>query len=182
MINGKILCDVAHPSIVPEVIQEPEYISQILKHLADNSQSLVHYLDKLELNKAVCSDEAKELLRIRTMKLWKAVRCFKLAAFTSDVMLEMIQLPVYTGDEKWTHAISDEWPIGVLLRDSPVVETLTIGLVVILGLLYSSAPIAKILLTPDVFYVRRAVELLIEFEEKHISHESKENKAENPVR
>lgn len=79
------------------------------------------------------------------------------------------------GEEMWTHAVSEKLSLGVRMRDSPVVETITIGVIVVIGLLCSSAPLAKILLTPDVFLIKRAVEMLRNYTDKHEAKEGKTN-------
>jgi hypothetical protein len=176
MIHGKILCDIAHPTETNR--EKGDYIFQLLDRLTTDSQTLVRYTERLKAHTEIDGDEAKELLRVYVMRLWKTVRCFKLAAFTSDVMLEMITLPVYDGEERWTHTTKEEWPLGVRIRDSPVVETLTIAMIVIVGLLCASAPMAKILRTPDVFLLKRAAEMVSQFRDDQL-HESEAGNVKN---
>jgi len=76
-------------------------------------------------------------------------------------------MPSFSGESMWTQATSDQWSIGIGMRDSPVVETMTIGVIVVIGLLCTPAALSKILLTPDVFHVKRAVTMLKSFTEKH---------------
>jgi len=164
--DGKILCDVAHPITMRELEYKHDFIFRCLEQLNESCCALIHYIRQLE-DLDFDEHEAKELLRIYTMIVWKSLRCFKLVAFTSEVMLEILQMPTFSGEDMWTHATSDQWSIGVGMRDSPVIETITIGAVVIIGLLCTPAPLSKILLTPDVFHIQRAVRMLTDFTEKH---------------
>jgi len=165
--DGKILCDVAHPTTMRELQYKDDFLFRCLDQLNSSSHNLVDYIQQLE-GDILCNDhEAKELLRIRAMAVWKSLRCFKLVAFTSDVMTEILQMPNFSGESMWTHATSDQWSIGVAMRDSPVVETMTIGVIVIIRLLCTPAALTKIFLTPDVFHIKHAVTMLTRFTEAH---------------
>lgn len=171
--DGKILCDVAHPITMREVQFDDAFLYQYLKQLNEDASSLVDYMIRLEKDLGVDDHEAKELLRILTMRTWESLRCFKLVAFTSKVMLQIMFMPTYIGDDVWTHATKEKWSLGVRMRDSPVVETITISAIVIMGLLCTPATLSQILLTPDVFLIKRAVVLLSNFTEQHCSKEQK---------
>ncbi len=165
--DGKILCDVAHPITMRELEYKDDFLLRCLEQLKESCCRLVAYINQLKEDIIPNEHEVKELLRIYTMIVWKSLRCLKLVAYTSHVMLEILQLPSFTGESMWTHTTSDQWSIGVGIRDSPVVETITIGAIVIIGLLCTPAPLSKILLTPDVVHIKRAVTMLTDFTEKH---------------
>lgn len=167
--DGKILCDVAHPITMREVKFDEAFLYRCLKQLNVDASVLIDYMIRLEKDLGVDDHEAKELLRIFTMRTWESLRCFKLVAFSSKVMLQIMFMPTYIGDDIWTHATKENWSLGVRLRDSPVVETITISAIVIMGLLCTPATLSKILLTPDVFLIKRAVVMLNNFTEQHCS-------------
>jgi hypothetical protein len=175
MINGKVMSDLAHPNTTREVRYDSGYVLRSLKHLSCSSCTLVSFLAKLKLNTDIEDQEAKELLRLYVMRVWKSIRCFKLAAFTSDVMLEVLFMPVYAGEDIWIHETVDTWKLGVRIRDSPIIETLTIGMIVIIGLLCASAPISRILSAPDVFSIRRANTMLTEIRDIYQAKETHSN-------
>jgi len=163
----KILCEVAHPITTPELQYEDDFLFRCLDQLNTSCCGLVAHINQLEEDILFNDHEAKELLRIHAMAVWKSLRCFKLVAFTSDVMTEILQMPSFSGESMWTHATSDQWSIGVGMRDSPVIETVTVGVIVIIGLLCTPAALSKILLTPDVYHIKRAVTMLTSFTEKY---------------
>jgi len=132
----------------------------------NDSKVFLDYLERLEVCCNADTHKAKELLRILAMKVWKSIRCLKLVAFTSDVLLEIMQLPLYAGEEQWVHKTNDQWPLGVHIRDSPIVESITIAIIVVIGLLAASVPILKILLTPDLLVMKRAVKVLNTLKER----------------
>lgn len=71
----------------------------------------------------------------------------------------IMQLPSYQGEEKWTHFIDDSWSLDIVLRDSPIVDTLTIGCVCIIGLLCGSSSMKVILKRPEIRDMTRAEQL-----------------------
>lgn len=165
--RAEIICDIAHPCSRLEILHEEKEVFQFLDDLADKTEYLLNYMKVLEEHPNLTTEDAKELLRLRAMDVWKSVRCFKLVAFTSDVLTEMMNMPVYTGEDIWTHQTGEEWPLGLRLRDSPIVETITIGMIVIIGLLCASAPLSKILWTPDTVASHRAIQLLLQYRTKY---------------
>jgi len=86
--DGKILCDVAHPINMPELQYKDDFLFRCLDQLNTSCCGLVAYINQLEEDILFDDHEAKELLRIRAMAVWKSLRCFKLVAFTSDLMTE----------------------------------------------------------------------------------------------
>lgn len=138
-----------------------------LEQLSIDSRQLVDYISRIEHHKDIDTHEANELMRVLAMQLWKSLHCFKLVAFNSKVLTKIMFMPSYSGEAMWNHNTSSEWTLGVRMRDSPVVESITIGVIVIIGLLCTSATLQQILLSTDVFLIKRAVTLLDAYTELH---------------
>ena len=87
-VDPRRLCDFAHPLMTYLDGTGKQQRSIILRSLAQQCNSLVDTLHRLDnqhvflVNKRSETNLAKELLRSQTMKLWKAVKVSKLVCFT----------------------------------------------------------------------------------------------------
>lgn len=163
-INTKMLCDTAHPLWTHIDGSEKQQIHVIMRSLIKQTHTLLQILQRYHADAMTFEfDLAKELLRVQTLKLWKTIRVVKIVCCSERTMKTILQLPNYCGEDKWNHPINEKWHLDIVIRDSPIVDTLTLGCICIIGLLCASATVDKITSRKEILEMMRAENLLTRY-------------------
>jgi hypothetical protein len=170
----KEIYETAHP-ILPSIGKQADTtVLKSLENLTKCCNDMHDYIKRIHTDLFLSTNETETILLKLAMKIWKAVRCFRMVTFTSHVVVDILEMATYQVENKCTtnninnalydnNNIDEQWPASLCLRDLPIIETITAGVIVIVGLLKSSTPMTRILLTPDMVATKRAFILLDQY-------------------